>query len=142
MSEGLKPRIIDGMQAEYEVSIYPGTNTSGLIVFGKNVLVKMDNCSKTTAGGVHLLDEMRERMDMASTTGAIFALGSEAFRRFDDGTIWTGPAPQLGDRVYVVKYSGVLAMGKDGSTYRIMDYSNIVGGLDPDEIGFTQDTAA
>lgn len=125
---GASPALIQGMQAEYVPEFWPGENTSGLRPFGKNLLVRMDVTAKQTSGGIYLVDEMLERMDMASVTGCIYAIGPEAFRQFDDGHPWRGDAPQVGERVYTEKYAGQIARGKDGGLYRIMDYRAIAAG--------------
>lgn len=141
MSEHLQPRLISGMDAQYEVAEWPGDNASGLVAYGKRVLVKMDVCSKASAGGVLLTDDAREKMDFASTTGTIFAIGGSAFLFNDDGTKWSGQKPQPGDRVYTEKYAGLVAKGRDGSMYRIMDEGSVAAGLSSEEIGNTEDTA-
>ena len=125
-------KLIKGLQADYEPAVYPGHNSSGLIVYGKNVLVRMDECATATAGGVMLTEDLRDKMTEGAETGCIFLLGPEAFRLFDDGQRWSGAIPKVGERVYVEKYAGLLARGKDGHVYRIMDYRAIAGGLDPE----------
>ena len=132
-SASLQPRLIKGLQADFIPSIWPGKNTSGVKPYGKNVLVKMDECSAASAGGVMITDDMREKMTEGSETGCIFAIGPEAFRLFDDGHRWSGVTPEVGERVYVEKYAGIRARGADGGVYRVMDYRNIAAGLiDPE----------
>ena len=128
-TSSLQPRLIKGLQADFIPSIWPGKNTSGVKPYGKNVLVKMDECSAASAGGVMLTDDMIEKMTEGAESGCIFALGAEAFRQFDDGRPWKGDSPSVGDRVYVEKYSGIRARGADGGIYRMMDYRCIAGGL-------------
>lgn len=127
--EHLQPRLIKGLQAEFIPAEWPGENASGLQVFGKNILVKMDACAKTSAGGVIMLDEMVDRMTEASESGCIYAVGAAAFRLFDDGHRWEGEKPLVGQRVYVEKYAGVKARGRDGALYRIMDERCIAAAL-------------
>lgn len=129
MSSALPARLIKGLNADYEPAIWPGDNTSGLTPYGHYVLVKMDACSTSSMGGIVLTDEMVERMNEAAETGCIYAIGEGAFARFDDGRPWVGEKPQAGDRVYVEKYAGVKAMGRDGGLYRIMSESCIAAGL-------------
>ena len=126
----MEPRLLKGVQADYVEAGWPGENTSGLRPFGKNVLVRMDDCSTVTQGGISLPDDMIDKMSAAAETGCIFSIGPMAFTHFDDGTPWTAEKPQIGDRVYVIRYSGLQAQGIDGGRYRIMDYSCVVGGLD------------
>lgn len=128
------PNLIKGMRADFVPAEYPGRNTSGFVVYGKNVLVRMDECSPTTAGGILLPEEQVEKMSAGAETGCIYALGPEAFRLFDDGTVWSGPKPKVGDRIYVEKWSGMLARGRDNAVYRMMDYRCVAGGLDPNPV--------
>lgn len=127
--ERLAPRMIKGLHADYQAAIWTGSNTSGLRVFGKNILVRMDSCAARSAGGVHLTDEIIDRMDEASESGCIYAIGPAAHRIFDDGSRWEGDKPQVGERVYVEKYAGVKARGADGALYRVMDERCIAAAL-------------
>lgn len=126
--------LIKGNQADYVAAFYPGRNTSGIVSYGKNVLICVDECSPVSAGGVSLPPEMVERMTMNSTTGVLFYVAPEAFRMFDDGTRWEGDAPHAGDRVWFEKFAGQLQTGLDGKVYRLMDYRCIAGGLDPHHV--------
>lgn len=128
-STSLAPRLIKGLQAEYIPATWPGENTSGLRVFGNNVLVRMDECSSETTGGVMLLPEMVDRMNEASESGCIYAVGPGAFTIFDDGRRWDGDRPEVGERVYVEKYAGIKAMGADGALYRVMSDRCIGAGM-------------
>lgn len=125
-----EPILIKGVQADFIQAEYAGENTSGLKVYGKNVLVLVDQCSGVTIGGVHVTDDRQEKMTMGAETGAIFDIGSAAFRRFDDGEPWAGAVPKIGERIYFEKYAGTVAMGRDGKFYRIMDGRCIAAGLD------------
>lgn len=128
-AERLAPRMIKGLQAEYTPAQWPGSNTSGLRVFGKNILVRMDQCAEASSGGIILTDDLRDRMDEASESGCIYAIGPAAHRIFDDGSRWEGDKPKLGERVYVEKYAGVKARGADGALYRVMDERCIAAAL-------------
>ena len=114
----LKPWLIKGFQAEYEPAVYPGKNTSGLIPFGPNVLVKMDASSNVSSGGIIMVDERVDRMNEASITGVVFEVGPMAFRHDEN-------APTPGDRVYIEKYAGIKAIGMDGELYRLIDEKQI-----------------
>lgn len=128
-AQGMTPRLIQGLQADYEEATWPGENASGLTPIGDYVLVKMDQCSSATRGGVELPEDLIDRMNQASESGCIYAVGEGSFTRFDDGRPWTGARPAAGDRVYVEKYAGIQARGADGGVYRIMGYRNIAAGL-------------
>ena len=133
-----QPTFHKGIQGDYIPAFYPGENTSGLKVFGKNVLLAVDEFSPTSAGGIEFLEDYVEKKTAAAETGCIFATGPEAFRQFDDGSKWSGDKPELGDRVYFEKYAGLIAKGMDGRTYRIMDYRAIGAGLDKDYVARQQ----
>lgn len=118
----LTPRLIQGLQATFEPAVWTGQNTSGLKPFGEYVLVKMDAASPTSSGGVMLTDELIERMTEAAESGCVYAIGALAFKRH-------GPdCPKVGERVYIEKYAGLKAMGRDGATYRIMEDKCIAAG--------------
>lgn len=117
-------------QGEYWIAEWDGENTSGLQPFGKNILVRIDQLAAKTSGGIEVPDDYVERMSMRSETGCIYAVGAEAFRRFDDGTAWVGAHPEVGDRIYFEKFSGAPAVGKDGFWYRMFSYTCILAGLD------------
>lgn len=132
-AQGLKPRLLKGSQADYEMVDWPGKNTSGLVPFGDYVLVRMDQCASTTTGGVTLPEELIERMNLASESGVIYATGDGAFTRYDDGRPWTGAKPEAGDRVCVERYAGIPQRGRDDGAYRIMGYRNVAAGMDVSE---------
>jgi co-chaperonin GroES (HSP10) len=127
----LAPRLIQGMSASYVVATYDGQNTSGLEVYGKNVLVLVDECAVASSGGILLTDSKVEQMTEASVTGCIFALGPEAFRMFDDGTYWDGAKPEVGDRIYFEKYAGIKCRGLDGGFFRVMDFRTVAAKILP-----------
>jgi co-chaperonin GroES (HSP10) len=130
VAQRLPIRLIKGFQADYIPSEWPGENTSGLRVFGKHVLICVDVCAPATRGSILHTDEMVDRMTEASETGCIYAIGSAAFRHYDDGTRWgDAEKPRVGERVYFERYAGVKAMGMDGNVYRIVDYGAIAAGL-------------
>lgn len=128
---GLQPRLIKGNQADYEPASWPGHNDSGLIPFGDYVIVKMDQCSGKTKGGVSLPDELIERMNEAAESGCVYEAADGAFTRYDDGRPWTGAKPEPGDRVCIEKYAGIKQRGPDGAMYRIMGYRSIAAGQQP-----------
>jgi co-chaperonin GroES (HSP10) len=120
----MAPRMIKSEHAEYDPAPdFPGYNPSGLQPLGPNVLVRTDTCAAHTGGGLILLtDEMRWRMDAASVTGVIYAMGK---------TAWSGYVadehPQVGDRVVFAKWSGEVPQATaDGAPYRLMDDSCVL----------------
>lgn len=118
LSANLKPWLIKGFQAEYDPATYPGENVSGLIPTGPNVLAKMDTCSNMSSGGIIMVDERVERMNEASITGVVYAVGPDAFKYVSDPL-------EPGDRIYIEKYAGIKAIGMDGCLYRLIDEKQI-----------------
>lgn len=125
-------RLLRNSQAEYERATYPGKNTSGVRPIGTSVLVLMDQCSEKSSGGIIIAGEILGKMNMASESGVIVAVGSAAFRYYDDGSKWTDYKPEPGDRVFTERYAGRELLGRDGKVYRMMTYTNI-GGIEEPE---------
>ena len=121
----MQPHLIKGIHADYIPAQWSGSDTSGIRVVGKTVLVLMDKCSPKTTGGVDLPDDLIEKMSMAAESGVLVAVSPGAFLLNEDMTPWIGEKPKPGDRVYIEKYAGKLVKGRDGETYRIMDYGSI-----------------
>lgn len=121
----MQPHLIKGIHAEYVPAQWSGKDTSGVRVVGKTVLVLMDECAPATSGGVALPEDLIEKMSMAAESGVLVACAAGAFLLNEDMTPWSGPKPQPGDRVYIEKYAGKQIKGRDGKTYRIMDYGSI-----------------
>ncbi len=114
----LPPFLIQGFDAQYVQAEFSGANTSGLVPFGPNVLVKMDQASNISAGGIIMVDQRVDRMNEAAVTGIVFEVGDQAFQHLS--------APlKPGDRVYIEKYGGVKAIGMDGAMYRLVDERQI-----------------
>lgn len=130
----MQPFLLKGFQADYIPAVWPGENGSGLIPYGPNVLVKMDACSNTSKGGIIMVDERLDRMNEASITGVVFAVGAGAF-------IGDASAPGAGDRVYIEKYAGIKAIGMDGDIYRIID-EKLIGAKITDEFRALLENAA
>ena len=127
--------LLETPQGEFVQVYYPGRNTSGIVPYGKNVLIKMDEFAPVSSGGIIRIETRVDEMSAASETGCIFALGPHAFARHDDGSLWNGAKPEVGDRVFVGRYSGVPTKGADGGMYRIMGADCVYGGMDPDYAG-------
>ncbi len=120
-------RLLKNTQAEFERAIFSGTNESGVRPIGTSVLVLMDQVAKKSGGGILLPQETVAKMDMASESGVIAAVGDAAFRYYDDGSKWVDYKPKAGDRVFTERYAGRELLGADGNTYRMMTYTCIAG---------------
>lgn len=123
--EPLQPRIIPGLQANYEPATYDATIHHGLTPHGPNLLVLMDVCLDVSEGGVMLLPEIVERMNEACITGCIYKIGPDAYRGQID-------RPKVGERVYIEKYAGIKAVGRDGRMYRVIDEKCIACTIEDD----------
>jgi chaperonin GroES len=107
--------------AEFVKADYKGKNTSGYVPIGSHILVLPDKASEMTSGGIALTADQVDRQTMASETGVLVAVGSDAFLWSQDrARRWEGRKPQAGDRVYMQRYSGQVMLGKDGEFYRVM----------------------
>lgn len=120
-------RLLRNTQAEFERAIFSGKNESGVRPIGTSVLVLMDQVAKKSSGGIVLPQEFAGKMDMASESGVIVAVGDAAFSYYDDGSKWLDYKPKPGDRVFTERYAGRELLGQDGNTYRMMTYTCIAG---------------
>lgn len=121
-ASALPQRLLHNMQGSFIPARWYGANVSGLTPRGPNVLVLMDQMSNTTAGGILLPDAKIDAHNEASETGCVFALGDQMAR--------IAPDLKVGQRVYIEKYAGIKAKGRDGLIYRIMDEKQIGGIID------------
>lgn len=117
--------LVEGLHAEFVPAKWSGHDTSGVRVVGKTVLVLMDEVAEIRDSGLELPIGYRERMNAGCETGVLAAVSPGAFLLNEDMTPWTGYKPRPGDRVYIEKYAGKLIRGRDGLTYRLMDYGSI-----------------
>lgn len=143
-------RLIRNSQAEFERATFSGKNESGIRPIGTSVLILMDQVATTTSGeagaailaeagikpasgvalvGIGLEPGMIEKMNAASESGVIAAVGEASFRYYDDGSKWTDYKPKVGDRIFSERYAGRELLGQDGKTYRMMTYT-CVGGIE------------
>ena len=135
----MEVKLIKGLHADYIPAIWSGKDTSGIRVVGKTILVLMDKCSPTSKGGVSLPEDIVEKMSMAAESGVIVSTSPGAFLLNEDMTPWTGEKPKAGDRVYIEKYAGKQVKGRDGETYRIMDYGSVGATYESDAEKITGD---
>lgn len=131
MTETLTP-LVKGLHAEFVPAKWNGKDTSGVRVVGKTVLVLMDEVGEVRASGIELPIDYRERMNAGAESGVLVAAAAGAFLLNEDMTPWSGPKPKPGDRVYIEKYAGKQVKGRDGKTYRIMDYGSIGATYEPE----------
>jgi co-chaperonin GroES (HSP10) len=77
---------------------------------------------KTDWGFQLSTEEVSEREQLANTTGQIVALGEEV----------PEDVVKVGDKVIYAKYAGLMYTGKDDKAYRMINYADLTGKLDPD----------
>ncbi len=134
--------LVKGLWAEFVPAPWDGKSASGIRVVGKAVLVLMDECSTKTSGGVELTPDMVENMSAGAESGRLVAVSPGAFLLNEDMTPWIGEKPKPGERVYVEKYAGQKARGKDGKIYRLMDYGCIGAVFEEDSLAESETRAA
>jgi chaperonin GroES len=123
----LEGRILrTGDQREFVHAAFDGTNRSGITPLDDKVLIRMDEHSEITQGGIVIPDDTRSRQSMASETGVVIALGAAAFAFNDDATrAWSTAKPEPGDRVVVERYAGRVIQGQDSVEYRLVSQRSI-----------------
>lgn len=99
-------------------------NTSGIRPVEYNVLVKQDDVSAKTKGGLYVPEEVLEREKHAQTRGVIVAVSDLAF----DAAIWPEgkDKPKPGQRIAFAKHSGTFVTGVDGAEYRVIKDKDVV----------------
>lgn len=70
--------------------------------------------------GFEIARENKQRQEGSVVTGVLIAVGSTAWKAFDDGEPWAN----VGDRVYFAKYGGY-TIDEDGETYRLLNDEDI-----------------
>lgn len=91
----------------------------GLEVVGHRLLVFLHPSERKTESGIVIPDGIAEREDMKQMRATVVQVGFEAY--MDDPRPWCN----VGDIVYIAKYSGQNVDGKDGKKYRILNDHDI-----------------
>lgn len=100
-------------------------NESGITPVGISILVLPDAVEQTTESGIVLsTHEQHSREEMGQTDGEVIAIAEFAY--FDEKK----PRCKVGDRVIMAKYAGMVRVGNDGLTYRLIKDDDVVGILD------------
>ncbi len=89
------------------------------------VLVLVAELEERSRGGIIIVDDAKDREELAGVEGLLVAVSPMAFK-FDE---WpqNERAPQPGERVTFAKYAGTIVIGDDGKKYRIMQDKDITG---------------
>lgn len=99
-------------------------NNSGITPVEYNVLIKQDDVTEKTSGGVIMPDDYRDRQEHGSTKGVIVAVSPMAFN-FED---WPTdqPKPSEGQRVVFGRHCGAFVEGNDGERYRVVKDKDVI----------------
>lgn len=100
-----------------------------------NVVVELDPVEEVTGGGIILPTTVTERDKLGGEEGTLVAISPHAFSYADD---WPAdrPKPQVGQRVMIKRYDGLLRDRKVGGvekTYRIVQDKSVVAILKDEE---------
>jgi len=99
-------------------------NCSGIWPVGHRVLVLPKQVEEKTEAGIILHSvSQKAREEMAQIEGVVIALGTTAYS--DQPSAWCN----VGDRVIIGKYSGLIYDGKDGQKYRVINDLDVVSVL-------------
>lgn len=98
---------------------------AGITPVEYKVLILPEIVEEVTQGGIVLARSVVEAEQTAEVNATLVAVGGSAFDDWKDGR-----KPQVGDKVMVAKYSGVLCKGKDGKEYRVINDKDILAILE------------
>lgn len=93
-----------------------------IIPCGHRILVKVQQTERKTASGIVLPDSAVEKNQRDQVKGVITAIGSNAWKAFDDGSPWAA----LGDLVLFSRYGGKIVFDDDGTEYRVLQDEDVV----------------
>ena len=92
---------------------------------GYRLLVLPDELeTKTKSGIITSTATMAAREELAQVDGIVVAMGPTCFDKESE------PWCKVGDRIIFGKYSGIIRVGNDGKTYRLINDENVVATLD------------
>ncbi len=114
--------------AKYVPAAWTGSNDSGWVPAGQQILVMPDMPEEQTVGGWHHSPAEVSRAAAAAVTGILVAAGEGAFLWAEDRIHpWVGRKPVPGERITMQQYSGEVRPGNDGRIYRLMTYTSFAG---------------
>jgi len=105
------------------------SNESGIYPVEYKVLIEPEEVEEKTEGGIILPDKVKEQEYLAQVRGKVVAIGGNAFEE------WKGLRPEVGNMVYVAKYSGLRVIGNDGKTYQIAHDKDIAAVIKEEKNG-------
>ena len=117
-------------------------NESGIYPCGNRVLVRADELKDTTAGGIYLPDEVKNRHQVSACYGYVVAMGPDGYEHVTEKVfhVHDGGREEMverrakgysrafakpGDRIAFALYAGLTQTGKDGIEYKIINDEDI-----------------
>lgn len=100
-------------------------NKSGIEPTGGHILVLPDPVEEVTKGGIVIPETLREKEQLAATSGTLIAVGKSAWTDLDDGHAWA----KVGDHVSYGRYAGVTIKGKDEINYVLLNDNDLLAVL-------------
>lgn len=99
-------------------------NKSGIWPVGISVLVLPDPILQTTESGIVIsTDTQQEREEMGQTDAVVIAISPDAF--FDEKI-----RCKVGDRIIMARHSGMVRLGNDNLSYRLIRDHDVVALLE------------
>jgi len=104
-------------------------NESGIQPIEYKVVIRPDEVSDQTLGGILRPDRVKDIEQAAAVRGYLIAHGGKAFEDFGE------PKPKIGDRVQFAKYAGVHEVpGADGKTYIMCNDKDVAAIITKEEL--------
>jgi co-chaperonin GroES (HSP10) len=101
-------------------------NESGIKPVGTTVLVYPDPVEETTESGIVVTTgQETERAQLGQTDGLVVAISEDAFTDLGEGK----PRCVVGERVIFAKYAGMVRIGNDGKSYRLIHDRDVLAVL-------------
>ena len=94
-------------------------NNSGLEPVGRAVLVEPLESNELKSAIIAIPDSAKDRLMMAEQLALVIAVGPEAWK--DEAQ----PRAKPGDKVMISKYAGMVTVGKDKQTYRVVNANDV-----------------
>jgi len=114
---------------QYAREIGKRENPSGIQPIEYKVVIRPDEVTDETLGGILRPDRVKELEQAAAVRGYLVAYGGKAFDDFGD------PKPRVGDRVQFAKYAGVHEVpGADGKTYIMCNDKDVAAIITKEEL--------
>lgn len=92
-----------------------------IVPAGHRVLIRPDEISEKTSGGIILAQTTKDREQQATMRGVVVEVGENAWKAFDDGKPWA----KVGDKVVFRKYAGEKVPEGDNE-YRVVNDEDIL----------------